>query len=89
MREYLLIPLDWVLFCIVAAGGSGLVFGAFILAAPHRCIHYYQLLMKCFNWNVSPVNHDDEVRNTRLLGIVLIVLSVLIFVILKVFEWQE
>lgn len=69
------IPLScfWQLAGLV--GVASLIFGIFTAFRPRRSIALYQWLMAQINWRVSPIDEPREVRTTRLLGILLIVLS--------------
>jgi hypothetical protein len=62
-------------------GGLGFALGALSAFAPERSIGFYQWIMKCYNWNVAPIDLPREIRNTRILGVVLMALSVATFVI--------
>ena len=56
-------------------GVVAVVIGGLSAAAPRRSIRLYQWIMERFNWRVSPIDEAREVRNTRLMGVVLILLS--------------
>ena len=56
-------------------GVVAVVIGGLSAAAPRRSIQLYQWIMERFNWRVSPIDEAREVRNTRLLGALLILLS--------------
>ncbi len=66
------------LFSVIAA--IGLAFGIFSTFWPARSIRLYQWIMERFNWKVTPIDEARELRNTKILGIALIPLSVAIFV---------
>ena len=57
-------------------GVVAVVIGGLSAAAPRRSIRLYQWIMERFNWRVSPIDEAREMRNTRLLGVFLILLSV-------------
>ena len=67
----------WTVLPLVAAGT--LLFGAFSAAAPQRSIALYQRLMAWFNWRVSPIDEPGELRTTRVLGVLLILLSAVVW----------
>jgi len=52
-----------------------LLFGVFSAVWPRRSIALYQWIMERFNWRVSPIDEFREVRTTRVLGILLVLLS--------------
>ncbi|MBI2884885.1 MAG: hypothetical protein HYY15_01785 [Candidatus Omnitrophica bacterium] len=58
---------------IVAVFGVGL--GLLSLVNPQRSIRLYQAIMVRFNWRVTPINAAQELRNTRILGSILVLLS--------------
>ncbi len=58
-----------------ALGGLTLVFGVFSAASPQRSIALYQALMACINWRVSPIDAARELRMTRKLGVLMVLLS--------------
>ncbi|HNV86093.1 MAG TPA: hypothetical protein PKL97_03890 [Candidatus Omnitrophota bacterium] len=53
--------------------------GVFAVFAPRGCIHFFQKLCFSLNWKVEPADWDKELRNTKLLGVLLIVLALMIF----------
>ena len=59
-------------------GFFGLALGVFSAFNPKRSMGLYRAIMKFYNWNVSPINEAREVRNTRLLGICLALLCVVL-----------
>lgn len=52
-----------------------LVLGLFSAVWPQRSMGLYQWIMARYNWKVEPIDAAREVRNTRLLGFVLTLLS--------------
>ena len=69
--------LGWAALPLVAVGT--LLFGAFSAAMPERSIVLYQRLMARFNWRVSPIDEPRELRTTRVLGVLLILLSLVVW----------
>ena len=65
----------WLRWGIALVGVGALVVGGVSVVAPTRSIALYQWLMARFNWRVSPIDEAREVRNTRLLGALLVLLS--------------
>ena len=61
-----------------ALAAAGLVIGTLSAASPQRSIALYEWIMERFNWRVSPIDEALELRNTRLLGVVLCGLSLVI-----------
>lgn len=71
-------------FVFLGIGFLGLALGVFSAFRPRRSIALYQWIMECFNWKVAPVDEAREVRNTRMLGLALTVLSlIMIFMTLS------
>ena len=68
-------------FVFLGIGCLGLALGILSVVRPKQSIGLYQWIMECFNWKVAPINEPREVRNTRVLGIVLVALSLAIFFI--------
>ncbi len=66
-------------FILLGIGCLGLALGILSVARPKRSIGLYQGIMERFNWKVSPIDESREVRNTRVLGVALVALSLVIF----------
>jgi len=67
----------WV-WCGMTLGEVGiLLFGLFSAVWPRRSIALYQWIMERFNWRVSPIDERREVRTTRVLGVLLVCLSLM------------
>lgn len=60
-----------------------LLLGLFSFLRPALSIMLYQLIMRFFNWAVEPIHRERELRNTRLLGIVLILEACALFWLLS------
>jgi len=58
-----------------------LVLGMFSAVWPGRSIGLYQWIMKWYNWKVEPIDAAREVRNTRVLGLILTGLSLATFLV--------
>ena len=58
---------------------SGLALGLGSVVRPARSIALYQWIMKRMNWNVAPIDELREVRNTRILGVILVAISLALF----------
>ncbi len=65
--------IGWGFLPLLALGVFG--FGVFSAAMPERSIALYQRLMARFNWRVSPIDERRELRTTRVLGLLLMLLS--------------
>jgi len=73
---HLFILAEWVM--LVVALGVGL----FSVIQPHRSIRLYQSIMRRLNWLVTPIDEALELRSTRRLGLLLVVLSLLLAAVL-------
>jgi hypothetical protein len=60
-------------------GCLGLVLGVLSVLRPKQSIGLYQWIMERFNWKVAPIDELREIRTTRVLGVVLVALSLTIF----------
>jgi hypothetical protein len=63
----------------IGIGCLGLALGVLSVVWPKRSIGFYQWIMERFNWKVTPIDEPREVRNTRILGAVLVALSLILF----------
>jgi len=77
-QKFIMIPLEWVRHTLILVAGGGVILGVLSWIMPERSIGLYQFMMKCFNWRVEPMNPQREIRNTRWLGFLMIILSLLI-----------
>ena len=59
----------------LGVGCLGLALGFLSAVWPQRSIRLYQWIMERFNWKVVPIDEIREIRNTRGLGVFLVVLS--------------
>ena len=79
MSQYVL---DGFFICLWAWMPLGAVvivaFGFFSAFSPQRSIALYQWIMAYFNWRVSPIDEARELRTTRLLGGLLVVLGLVL-----------
>ena len=78
----MVIELKWIVFLLGLIAASGIILGVFSFMLPAKSIQLYQRMMAVFNWRAEPINLARELRTTRLLGIAMTVLSILIFVML-------
>ena len=66
-------------FIFLGIGCLGFALGIFSIIRPMRSIGLYQWIMERFNWKVAPIDLPREIRNTRVLGVILAALSLVIF----------
>ena len=79
VEDWIDIFLVWFRWGLALVGIAALILGGLSAAAPGRSIALYQGIMRWFNWRVSPIDEARELRNTRLLGAALIVLSAVLW----------
>lgn len=71
-----LVTCPWFWSGMTVMGVLALVVGALSVASPDRSITLYQWIMARLNWRVTPIDEARELRTTRLLGAVLLMLGV-------------
>src|SRR3990167_8540232 len=81
------IPIEWIQGVLGWVGFMGVMLGIFSAASPEKSISLYQWIMKFFNWRVEPIHYEKEVHNTRWLGGLTLLVSVLLFAALLKPEW--
>ncbi|MCM8795197.1 MAG: hypothetical protein NC928_00680 [Candidatus Omnitrophica bacterium] len=57
----------------------GLFYGFFLSLKPHLAIEIQRRFYRRINWNLEPISIEKEIRNTRIMGGFLIVISLAIF----------
>ncbi len=64
---------------------SGIVCGLFSVLRPASCIEIQKRFYAHINWRIEPISMEKEIRNTRILGwfLVMVSLATLGLVILK------
>ncbi len=75
--------IDGVRHGLSALAVATLLFGGWSTAKPGRSIALYQAIMRRFNWRVEPINPLRELRTTRWLGILLVLLALVSFLLLQ------
>lgn len=68
-------------FVFLGISCLGFALGILSVVRPSRSIRLYQQIMERFNWKVAPIDLAREIRNTRILGLVLTALSFATFFI--------
>ncbi len=76
--DYFLIPVIFVKWILKFIAILGINFGAFSFLMPGLIIRFYQWAMEKATWKAEPIYPDRELRNTRWLGLVTMLLSFLI-----------
>ena len=62
-----------------------IVFGALIAWKPKKTINIQTALYRPFNWKLEPISMEKEIKNTRIMGLTLLILGTLalIYILLK------
>ena len=76
-------------FAAAVAALMGLFLGAVSFFYPEHSIELYQLLMQIFNWEVRPIHYERELKTTKWIGAVILVLSALILIALFKPSWAD
>ncbi|MDD5668543.1 MAG: hypothetical protein PHE58_00720 [Candidatus Omnitrophica bacterium] len=64
-------PLVLILFSIV-----GIVIGLFIFCKPELAIEIQRKFYEKINWRMEPISMKKEIRNTKIMGVFLVVVSI-------------
>jgi len=54
-----------------------IVFGSLIAWKPKKVIDIQIALYRPFNWKIEPISMEKEIRNTRIMGLAVLVLGIL------------
>jgi len=54
-----------------------IVFGGLIAWKPKKVIDIQIALYRPFNWKIEPISMEKEIRNTRIMGLAVLVLGIL------------
>ena len=58
-----------------------ILFGALIAWKPRKVIDLQTALYRPFNWKLEPISMEKEIRNTRLMGLMLAIIGIVSFII--------
>ena len=63
----------------------GLCIGSFLVKKPHLAIEIQRRFYAKINWKIEPISMSKEVRNTRIMGlaIIILLLAALFFLLIK------
>lgn len=53
------------------------VFGALVAWKPKKTINIQIALYRPFNWKLEPISMEKEIRNTRIMGLTVLILGIL------------
>ena len=68
---------DMLIFAIFMMICVVLGYGVFLLAKPALVIELQQKFYAKINWRMEPISMEKEIRNTRMMGVFLIAVTVL------------
>ena len=66
--------IDQIIFICITAFCAA--FGIFLIKSPDRAFQIQQKFYRMINWHIEPISLDRERRNTRWMGIFLLVITV-------------
>ena len=78
---------EWIKLVLTLISFFGVLLGVFSSVFPDRSIKLYQWIMRNFNWRVEPIHYERELRNTRVLGALMALVSALIILALFRPDW--
>ena len=81
------VTVEWLQIGLCSVASFGVLLGILSLVLPKRSIQLYQWLMKNFNWRVEPIDEKKELHNTRALGFLMVLLSILLITALVQPRW--
>ena len=58
---------------------SSILIGAILLFKPTAAIEIQRRFYEKINWRIEPISWRKEIRNTRIMGLILIILGLLTF----------
>ena len=56
---------------------AAIIFGALVAWKPKKTIAIQTALYRPFNWRLEPISMEKEIRNTRIMGLTVLILGVL------------
>lgn len=59
-----------------------IIFGSLIAWKPRKAIDLQIALYRPFNWKLEPISMKKEVRNTRIMGLAVVVVGIFSFILL-------
>jgi len=61
---------------------SGIFIGSFLVIKPLLAIEFQKRFYALINWRIEPISLEKEVRNTRIMGWILIVLCLIVLLLI-------
>lgn len=71
---------------LILISAAGILIGLFLSLNPALAIQIQKRFYERINWRIEPISMPKELRNTRIMGLFLIVIALLtiIYIIMKV-----
>ena len=67
-------------FCVqLTIAVIAIAFGGLLVWKPKKIIGIQIALYRPFNWKIEPISMEKEIRNTRIMGLAVLVLGILSF----------
>ena len=61
------------------------IFGALVAWKPKKTIDIQAALYRPFNWRLEPISMEKGIRNTRIMGLTVVILGIVTFVYILLF----
>jgi len=65
-------------FVLMMIPVAGMIIGLFVFLKPELTIEIQRKFYEKINWRIEPISMPKEIRNTKIMGMSLVVLSVII-----------
>lgn len=64
---------------------AGCVLGAIVFLKPRKVIDLQIRFYELINWKVTPISMEKEIRNTKMMGFVVIIISLGVSILLSLY----
>ena len=81
------IPIEWLEGILGSVALLGVFLGFLSIGSPRCSVQPSQKIMQAFNWRVEPIRYEQELKNTRALGALVLLASIAIFIALFRAKW--
>ena len=74
------------MYCVrLTIAAIAIVLGALIAWKPKKTIDIQIALYRPFNWKLEPISWEKEIRNTRTMGLIVLIAGIFTFVYVYLF----
>ncbi len=74
------------MFCLqITAIVIATIFGALVAWKPKKIIEIQIALYRPFNWKIEPISMKKEIKNTRIMGLIVLILGILALAYIMLF----